>query len=105
MSKGQTGKTPGSGALADRWAMWRGLRLAGPQGFVAPPEPRTIGMYSRGKMLLAGQYFHGGGVTERPDLAIWDVNVDVAEFVSAAQGFGWLDDLAAVGDTRARTRA
>ena len=109
MSKGQTGTRPGtgpgSGALADRWAMWRGLRLAGPQGFVAPPEPRTIGMYARGKMLLAGSYFHGGGVTDRPDLPIWDVNTDIADFVDAAQGFGWLDDLAAVGDTRARTRA
>jgi uncharacterized heparinase superfamily protein len=109
MSKGQTGKTPGtgpgSGVLADRWAMWRGLRLAGPVGFVAPPEPRTIGMYARGKMLLAGSYFHGGGVTERPDLPIWDVNTEIADFVDLAQGFGWLDDLAAVGDARARARA
>jgi uncharacterized heparinase superfamily protein len=94
-----------AGAWADRWFLWRALRAGGPVGLITPPEPRSIGLYARGKMLLAGQYFHGGALVAAPDAAIWDVNPTVADFVDMAQGFAWLDDLAAVGDARARARA
>ncbi len=40
-----------------------------------------------------------------PGVPIWDIPSPDAAFTAAAQGFGWLDDLAAVGDAAARTRA
>ncbi len=105
MSAEPTGKAAGPGRLGDRWAMWRGLRARSAVGYILPPEPRTIGLYARGKMLLAGQFFHGGRLTEQPQAAIWDVHTDMADFVDLTQGFVWLDDLAAVGDARARSLA
>jgi len=96
---------PQLGALADRWGMWRALRAARAAPFVAPPEPRTVGTYARGKMLLAGQFFHGGALTEAPETLIWDVNPGDARFAEVAQGFTWLDDLAALGNPAARAKA
>ena len=38
-------------------------------------------------------------------MPIWDIGGEDAPFAAELQGFGWLDDLAAVGDAKARARA
>jgi uncharacterized heparinase superfamily protein len=83
--------------LAGRGAPARGFRLA--------PEPRSIGRVAVGRQLVGG-IFHLGGVTvEAPGLSIWAALPDTAEVRGALHGFGWLDDLAALGDGAARARA
>ncbi len=84
-------------------------RLAGlarpASGFVSQPEPRTIGLYARGRQLVAGNFLFSGHLVEAPALAIWDISMPDPAFEDEIQGFAWLDDLAAVGDANARSRA
>jgi uncharacterized heparinase superfamily protein len=74
-------------------------------GFVSQPEPRTIGSYARGRQLMAGNYLFAGHLVEAPGGSPWDIAPPDADFRNALHGFGWLDDLAAVGDAAARARA
>lgn len=74
-------------------------------GFVSQPEPRSIGSYARGKQLSAGNFLFAGFLIEAPGKPIWDIAVPDARFEDALHGFSWLDDLAAVDDLAARTRA
>lgn len=74
-------------------------------GFISQPEPRSIGSYARGKQLCAGNFLFSGFLIEAPGKAIWDIPVPDPRFEDALHGFGWLDDLAAVDDMPARTRA
>jgi uncharacterized heparinase superfamily protein len=46
-----------------------------------------------------------GFLIEAPDPLLWDVTAPSAAFDAERHGFGWLDDLAAVGDAAARVRA
>lgn len=94
-----------SGGWRDRWAKWQAFKAAPATGFASQPEPRTIGMYGRGKQLLAGNFVSAGVVVERPGVAIWDVDFADPATAIEAQGFAWLDDLAAIGDRAARDRA
>jgi uncharacterized heparinase superfamily protein len=94
-----------SGGFRDRYAMWRALKAPAARGFASQPEPRTIGLYARGKQLLAGNFVSGGLVVERPGVAIWDVPFADPATAIEVHGFAWLDDLAAVGDFAARKRA
>jgi uncharacterized heparinase superfamily protein len=94
-----------SGGFRDRYAMWRALKAPAAKGFASQPEPRTIGLYARGKQLLAGNFVSGGLVVERPGVAIWDVPFADPATAIEVHGFAWLDDLAAVGDSAARKRA
>lgn len=94
-----------SGGLRDRWAMWRALKALPAYGFSSQPEPRTIGLFARGRQLLAGNFVSAGIVLERPDTEIWDVPFADPAMLSEVHGFAWLDDLAAVGDSAARKRA
>ncbi|MGY9047226.1 MAG: heparinase II/III family protein [Rhodobacterales bacterium] len=71
-------------------------------GFVSSPEPRTTGAVARGRQLIAGNLMFAGHLIEAPGAMIWDLDPPDAAFVEEIQGFGWLDDLAAVGDVRAR---
>ena len=103
MAKGQ--EQQHSGGVMDRWAMWRALRVAPAGGFVSQPEPRTIGLYARGKQVLAGNFVSSGQVVERPGVPIWDVGFPDPAMRAEVHGFAWLDDLAAVGDSNARKRA
>lgn len=97
------------GGWRERLAIWRALRRArrGPisSGLVIQPEPRTIGLYARGKQLVAGQFIAGASVVESPGVAIWDVAFPDAATSDEAHGFAWADDLAALGDIRAQERA
>lgn len=74
-------------------------------GFVSQPEPRTIGSFNRGRQLIAGNLMFAGHLIEAEDAMIWDLSAPDAAFVEQIHGFGWLDDLAAVGDAKARAVA
>lgn len=87
--------------VAARWAT-----LARPAtGFVSQPEPRTIGSFARGKQLIAGNVMFAGHLVQAPGKLLWDIKAPDQAFEDAAHGFGWLDDLAAVGDVAARQLA
>lgn len=70
--------------------------------FVSQPEPRTIGSFARGRQLIAGNFVFAGTLIEAPDTSLWDLETPDEAFRAEQHGFGWLDDLAAVGDGRAR---
>ena len=76
------------------------------KGFVSSPEPRTIGSFARGRQLIAGNFLLAGTLVEQPPtLMPWDIENPDPAFALELHGFAWLDDLAAVGDTRARDAA
>ena len=73
-----------------------------PHGFVKRPEPRSLGSATRGQQMIEGVLPLTGGVVEGdPFRGAGAEDVDAAEL----HGFGWLDDLAAVGSARARDLA
>lgn len=72
---------------------------------MSQPEPRSIGLYARGKQLVSGNILLAGHLAEAPDRLIWDIPAPDPAFQEEAQGFAWLDDLAAFGTTAARNRA
>lgn len=93
------------GGWRDRLALWRARKSHVAKAFLSQPEPRTIGLYARGRQLVAGNFPAGAVVVESPGTPIWDVPfADPAARVEA-HGFAWLDDLAAMGDIRAQDRA
>lgn len=110
---GTTGKTEAARpflrgrieAALDRLAAQRAARARPATGFVAHPEPRTIGSFARGRQLVAGNFMFAGFLIEAPGQMIWDLPMPDPGFEEALHGFGWLDDLAAVGDGAARLRA
>ncbi|MFD1340803.1 heparinase II/III family protein [Litorisediminicola beolgyonensis] len=73
--------------------------------FVSQPEPRTVGSFARGRQLSAGNVLFAGTLIETRGRALWDLHPPDAAFEEEAQGFVWLDDLAAVGDPRTRRLA
>ncbi|MEL6642342.1 MAG: heparinase II/III family protein [Pseudomonadota bacterium] len=73
--------------------------------FTSQPEPRTIGSFARGQQLCEGKFLFAGFLIEAPDSSIWDLAMPDVAFETEVHGFGWLDDLAAVGDGVARARA
>ena len=109
------GSVRGSARLdrfADRLAVLAAGRAPPAGGFVSQPEPRSIGLYARGKQLASGTIllagYLAGPLAEAPDAAIWDITPDpafAAGFHAEAQGFGWLDDLAAFGSPAAQALA
>lgn len=105
--QGMVGKRSASerlGRLADRLAVLAARRVRAAGGLVSQPEPRSIGVFARGKQLTNGNVLLAGHLAEVPDASLWDQTPDPA-FVAAAQGFAWLDDLAAFGTPAARNRA
>jgi len=91
--------------LADRLAAFAARRARPAGGFVSQPEPRSIGLYARGKQLVAGNILLAGQLAEAPDTPIWDIPTADLAVLGEAHGFSWLDDLAAFGTTAARRRA
>ena len=88
-----------------RVAARRAARSRPATAFVSQPEPRTIGRFARGRQLLAGNLLFAGTLTEAPGGSVWDAQGDPDLVAEETQGCDWLDDLAAVGDNRARLLA
>ena len=84
--------------LHARLAAWS----RGADAFTSQPEPRTVGHFARGRQLMAGNLLFAGDLVEAPGGSVWDIDMPSEGFAEALQGFGWLDDLVAVGDARAR---
>lgn len=91
--------------LADRLAVFAARRVRVASGFVSQPEPRSIGLYPRGKQLVLGNVLFAGHLAEAPGVMLWDIKAPDRAFTTEAQGFGWLDDLAALGTKDAVARA
>ncbi len=91
-------------AFMHRVAARRAARAKPATAFVTAPEPRTIGHFARGRQLVAGNLLFAGTLTESKDGSVWDIDGDPL-VLSETQGCAWLDDLAAVGDGRAREKA
>ena len=101
-----------SDTMANRWMRFQNrfyARLSQRQkavtGFVSQPEPRAVGSFARGRQLVAGNLLFAGYLVEAQDTGLWDVAAPSAGFDNERHGFAWLDDLAAVGDMRAREKA
>lgn len=77
---------------------------AGAKGFRSQPEPRHVGRFAKGRQLVAGNFLFAGHLIEAVDDDMWDLNAPSRQFAEDLHGFGWLDDLAAVGDLPARKR-
>lgn len=91
--------------FSNRWHAKRAARARPAAGFVSQPEPRTIGSFARGRQLLAGNFLFAGHLVNAPEHMLWDIAPPNPAFIEETQGFAWLDDLASVGDSEARTRA
>ncbi|WP_411351888.1 heparinase II/III family protein [Leisingera aquaemixtae] len=91
--------------LLNRYYAWRARSQPAATGFVSQPEPRTIGSFARGRQLVAGNLLFAGYLVESPDTGLWEVAAPDAAFDAERHGFAWLDDLAAVGDFKARAKA
>ncbi|WP_373354893.1 heparinase II/III family protein [Pseudoroseicyclus sp. CXY001] len=92
--------------LVDRAHAWRAGQGAAATGFTSSPEPRTIGLVARGRQLLAGNFLFAGQISTAPEASIWDVaESGDGAFASDIHGSAWLDDLAALGDRKARAAA
>ena len=99
---GREGTAERRAGLANRIAVWRAGRVAAATGFVSQPEPRSMGLYARGKQLVSGNILFAGHLVEAPGALLWDIPAPDAAFAAEAQGFAWLDDLVAVGTPEAR---
>jgi len=86
----------------NRFVARRSARARPATGFVSQPEPRTIGSFNRGRQLISGNILLAGSLIEAPDTLLWDITPPNDEFQDVMHGFGWFDDLAAVGDAKAR---
>ena len=75
------------------------------RAFVSQPEPRSIGVASRGLQLASGNFLFAGFHVEAQDRLIWDIEMPNKRFVDEVQGFGWLDHLAAEGSMKSRKTA
>lgn len=80
-------------------------RAVAATGFTSSPEPRTIGSFARGRQLIAGNYLFAGYLIEAPDASLWQLNAPDPSYDAEMHGFAWMDDLAAVGDAKARHKA
>lgn len=102
---GKGSRLAGLRHLAERVAALAHLRRRPAGGFVSQPEPRSMGAFARGKQLLAGNIVMAGHLVEAGDSTLWAVPAPDAAFQAEAQGFEWLDDLAALGSAPARNLA
>ena len=102
----ETERRPGAYVRAMNRLHARLSALARPAtAFVSQPEPRSIGSFAKGRQLSAGNFLFAGFLFEAPGKSIWDIAIPDASFEEALHGFAWLDDLAAVDDLPARSRA
>lgn len=93
------------GRLVERLHVRLASRGIARTGFVTPPEPRIVGSFARGRQLIGGQFQFAGFTVDAKDTSIWSLPIPDPRLDADLHGFVWLDDLAAVGDPRARMRA
>ncbi len=92
--------------LLNAWAARRAARARPATGFRTPPEPHTFGLVARGRQLVAGNLMFAGHLVETPaGTRPWEVKAPDSAFTAELHGFGWLDDLAALGTPAARSLA
>lgn len=92
--------------VMDRLEARRAARARPATGITSQPEPRTVGQPARGRQLMAGNFrFAGALMQQSPQASPWKIKPPSPGFAAALHGFGWLDDLAALGDARARQMA
>ncbi len=94
-----------TGTFGNRLAVWRAGFARPALAFRSQPEPRSIGLFARGRQIVAGNFLFAGKLVQAPGTDIWDVVAPDAAFAAEVHGFVWLDDLAAFGDGAARKRA
>ena len=73
--------------------------------FVNRPEPLSIGTLKKGRHIVAGRLVLAGQHVSTDAIDIWSITPPSPAFDAELHGFGWLDDLAAVGDKQARSVA
>lgn len=76
--------------------------ISRPIGFTIRPEPRSLGSVIRGQEILDGALKLTGDSVDADFFAKRTLNKN---FAIELHGFGWLDDLAVVGNVRARDLA
>lgn len=84
---------------------WIGARGAAGSGL---PEPLWLGDADRGSRLVAGAWLAAGREIDLAGGSIWTAAIPASlapRLEPARQGFGWLDDLAALGSRAARAQA
>ncbi|THH36748.1 heparinase [Aliishimia ponticola] len=91
--------------LLDRIHARLATRAKASSAFVTAPEPRTIGSFARGRQLVAGNFLFAGYLVTAENQSIWEITPPDSAFKAELHGFAWLDDLAAVGDLKARATA
>ena len=87
----------------NRMAARRSRSAPAAGGFVSSPEPRTVGLFARGKQLTAGNFLLAGHMVETLDP--FAAEAPSAGWAAELHGFGWLDHVAAAGDRQARLAA
>ena len=63
--------TQATGSLADRFAVWRAGLAKVSREFRSQPEPRSIGLFARGRQLVAGNFVFAGQLVQAPGTVIW----------------------------------
>ena len=91
--------------LANRYAAWAARKAPPSHGLACRPEPLSLGEFSKAKQLLAGQISFGGEMVLAPGRSLWQITPPSRDFAEAAHGFGWLDDLVALGGSAPRALA
>lgn len=91
--------------LVNLWHAKRAAHARPVKGLVTQPEPKCIGSFARGRQLLAGKCLFAGHLIETNGKLLWDFDLPDAAYEEEIHGFAWLDDLAAVGDLKARELA
>lgn len=90
-----------------RWSNRRSARAVrsapAATGFIAPPDPRTVGFFAKGKQLTGGNFQLAGHMVETR--TPWSLRLPSRRFINALHGFAWLDHMAAAGDRDARLTA
>ncbi len=76
-----------------------------PTGFTRRPEPRSLGSTLRGQDILDGPLHLTGGSVAGDPFAAGATGELSDDLLAELHGFGWLDDLAAVGNAKARDLA
>ncbi|GIT90959.1 hypothetical protein JANAI62_14140 [Jannaschia pagri] len=86
---------------ATRLRVMRARPRHGRRSLVWYPEPRGSGSPRRGTQILGGLWHFAGQLVEAPETSPWDIAAPSVPFEMQLHGFGWLDDVMAVGDRAA----